>query len=236
MKRVLVVVASVLALCSCSRSTSDLAADATAQASAAGSIMPSSAADPAAQTATADQASPASEGGDDLATVHAKVDEDNAKISQLISQQQAAAGAGPTIDPKFGARPPRACPDITTVPTSAQAAVLIQCTMDYQTAQQAKLHQDIVVQVGASRAAGNMDQWPSIDPRSPVADLNGSATAYLCGPVLEAVMHNAGSNCDRYQYQNAPGICWKTLPGNYKCQFTGPMTGVVRNQAPPTTY
>jgi hypothetical protein len=154
-----------------------------------------------------------------------------------------AADGAPTpasnvqLSSRFGSRPPRACPVVSSPPTAAQAAMLVQCTMDYETPQQARLVQDVTVQLSSPRNLTNSDGWPRIDVRFPVLDLTANATVYLCGPVLEAVMHNTGSNCDRYQFQRAAGVCWKTIDGSYRCQINaGLPTNPMRSQAPPTAY
>ncbi|HWE83640.1 MAG TPA: hypothetical protein VG267_01755 [Terracidiphilus sp.] len=157
-----------------------------------------------------------------------------AEIDKFLADQ---AEPAPQLSTRFGSRVPRKCPDVTALPTSAQAVTLVQCTMDYETPQQAKLHQDIAVQLGSSRAPADSDRWPRIDSRFHVVDFSATATVFLCGPVLEAVMHNTGSNCDRYQFENAPGICWKTIDGQYRCQINaGLPTNPTRSQPPPTRY
>ncbi len=141
------------------------------------------------------------------------------------------------VSSRFGSRPPRKCPAIASAPSATQAAQLVQCTMDYETPQQAKLHQDIVVQLDAPRNPRDSDRWPGIDSRFQVVDFKANATVFLCGPILEAVMHNTGSNCDRYQFRSSPGVCWKTIEGSYRCQINaGLPTDPSRSQAPPTTY
>jgi hypothetical protein len=171
----------------------------------------------------------------------ADLDVTAAQIDKFVNDQ--AKDSGAATDPpiqlssRFGSRPPRKCPEIASPPTSAQAAALVQCTMDFETPQQAKLHQDIVVQLGSPRPPTNSDGWPRIDSRAPVVDLAANATVYVCGPILEAVMHNTGTNCDRYKFQSAPGICWKTIDGSYRCQINaGLPTAPTRSQPPPTTY
>jgi hypothetical protein len=163
-----------------------------------------------------------------------RLDASAAEVNKFLAQQD--ADANPRIDPLFGARMPRLCPAATSPPTAAQAAVLVQCTMDFETPQQAKLHQDVTIRLGSSHKPGNKDLWPSLDVRYPVLDIAGSATVYVCAPVFEATLHNTGTNCDRYQYQNAPGVCWRTLDGNYQCQLNAPFTGVVRKQPPPIAF
>jgi hypothetical protein len=151
--------------------------------------------------------------------------------------QTGAPDASTQLSSRFGSRPPRKCPVVASLPTTAQAASLVQCTMDYETPQQAKLHQDIAVQLGSRRNPSNSDRWPGIDSRFPLVDFTANATVYLCGPILEAVMHNTGKNCDRYQFKSAPGICWKTIEGSYRCQINaGLPTDPMRSQPPPTTY
>jgi hypothetical protein len=158
-------------------------------------------------------------------------------VSDSTPDPAAAAEPGPRLSSRFGSRTPRPCPAIASPPSPGQAAGLVQCTMDYESPQQAKLHQDITVRLSSPRRPTNSDRWPGIDSRFPVVDFTANATVYLCGPILEAVMHNTGSNCDRYQFQDAPGICWKNLEGGYRCQINaGLPTNPKRSQPPPTTY
>jgi hypothetical protein len=234
MKKLMIVVASVLLVGACSRSTPD-ASGAMAAQTAAPDPTSAAVADPS-QTPPADAGAAAPAANPDVQAAQAKADESNAQLAKFVTTPQPADGANATVDPKFGTRPLRACPTITSPPTAEQAAVLVQCTMDGLSAQQAIANQAISVRLGAARAATSMDQWPSIDSRVPVVDITGSSTVYLCGPILEAVMHNTGKNCDRYQYVDAPGVCWKNLSGNYKCQFNGASTFSGRSQPPPTTY
>lgn len=176
-----------------------------------------------------------------LRKANAELDASVAKVNQFLSEQEQASTAAPDtglqLSSRFGSRPPRLCPNMTSPPSATQAAALVQCTMDYETPQQAKLHQNIAVQLDSPRSPTNADRWPRIDSRFSVLDFKANATVYVCGPVLEAVMHNTGSNCDRYQFQNAPGVCWKTIDGNYRCQINaGLPTNPTRSQPPPTTY
>ena len=171
----------------------------------------------------------------------ADLDASAGQIDKFVSDQAQNATAplepSPQLSSRFGSRPPRKCPAVTSPPTPAQAATLVQCTMDYEMPQQAKLHQNIVVKLGSPRHPTNSDRWPNLDSRFLVVDLAANATVYVCGPILEAVMHNTGSNCDRYQFQSAPGICWRTLDGCYRCQINaGLPTDPKRSQAPPITY
>ncbi|MEO6965607.1 MAG: hypothetical protein ABI076_06870, partial [Acidobacteriaceae bacterium] len=111
---------------------------------------------------------------------------------------------------------------------------LIQCTMDYETPQQMKLHQDITVSLYAPRKPHNDDQYNRMDSTALVVDLVANATVYLCGPVFS---YNTGSNCDRYALQNARGICWRNFEGAYRCQTMAPLPpNVTRNQPAPTTF
>jgi hypothetical protein len=186
-------------------------------------------------------AAPATSQSAELQKAKADLDASTAQISKFVNDHAEDANATPEptaqLSSRFGSRTPRKCPVVTSPPTPAQAATLVQCTMDYETPQQAKLHQDIAVKLGSPRNPTNSDGWPRIDSRFPVVDFTANATVYLCGPILEAVMHNTGTNCDRYQFQSAPGICWKTIEGSYRCQINaGLPTNPVRGQPPPTTY
>jgi hypothetical protein len=171
----------------------------------------------------------------------ADLEKSAAEIDKFVNDQPkdgtSAAEPAVQLSNRLGSRAPRECPAVASLPTAEQAATLVQCTMDYETPQQAKLHQDIAVKLSSPRGPTNSDRWPGIDSRARVVDFAANATVYLCGPILEAVMHNTGTNCDRYQLESAPGICWKTIQGGYRCQINaGLPTNPVRSQAPPTTY
>jgi hypothetical protein len=205
----------------------------------ASGLTPAGAAAPPAPGQTAAQPTPAQsaelqKAKADLAASAAELDK---FVTNPAKDASAAADPAPQLSPRFGSRPPRQCPVITSPPTSAQAATLVQCTMDYETPQQARLLQDIAVQLRSPRPLKNSDGWPRIDTRFPVVDFSANATVFLCGPILEAVMHNTGSNCDRYRLESAPGVCWKTIDGQYRCQINaGLPTNPTRSQPPPTTY
>jgi hypothetical protein len=170
----------------------------------------------------------------DLAATEADIDR---FVTEHAADASAADGPPPQLSPRFGSRSPRQCPDVTSPPTAAQAATLVQCTMDYETPQQARLLQDVAVQLHSPRAPTNADGWPRMDSRFPVVDFTANATVFLCGPILEAVMHNTGSNCDRYRFESAPGVCWKTIDGQYRCKINaGLPLNPTRSQPPPTTY
>jgi hypothetical protein len=170
----------------------------------------------------------------DLAASTAEIDK---FVTEHANDVATTDDPAPQLSPRFGSRPPRQCPVITSPPTAAQAATLVQCTMDYETPQQARLLQDVAVQPRSPRAPRNSDGWPRIDSRFPVVDFSANATVFLCGPILEAVMHNTGSNCDRYRFESAPGVCWKTIDGQYRCQINaGLPVNPTRSQPPPTTY
>jgi hypothetical protein len=141
--------------------------------------------------------------------------------------------ATPTVDPNFGARAPRACPLITLVPSAAQAAVLVQCTMDVEMRSLAILHQDVTVSMGDVRDPTTTDQYRHIDTRYKVYEITASANQYQCG-----VTNDTGRNCAVRQFQNSPGVCWKTFDngGAFRCQITGVAIGLTANQPPPTTF
>ena len=51
-------------------------------------------------------------------------------VTEHANDVATADDPAPQLSPRFGSRPPRQCPVITSPPTSAQAATLVQCTMD----------------------------------------------------------------------------------------------------------
>jgi hypothetical protein len=153
-----------------------------------------------------------------------------------------AAGADlsgpPFFSQKWETRQPRECSKVTSPPTAAQAAALVQCTMEYQSSQVVSLMQDVKVEVGGARPFMAEDSaFSQIDPAGKVYPIRGSEKMYLCGPVLESVMHSQGKNCSYFVQSKAEGRCWKTKFGDWRCSLAGGGDGTqTQNQPGPTTY
>ncbi len=147
---------------------------------------------------------------------------------------QPGADGNASLSPTFGSRMPRPCPQISSAPDASQAAVLIQCTLDYIIPQQATLYQNVAVGVGSPRGRRQNENYMHEDTRVPVIDIGVNASRFVCGPITPGL---EGRNCDRYDYQNAPGACWKTLDGVYRCQINAGLPTIpVRYQPAPTAF
>ncbi len=134
----------------------------------------------------------------------------------------AAAISGPlTMLADYQARAPRTCSTVTSPPSAAQAAVMVQCSMDALTDTGLGLIQDVKVQVGKPRVNNNWSDLGllNIDPTATVYPLQGSYTGYFCR--LISNMAPAGQSCLRSAVPAADGWCWKTSFGDYKCKLQG---------------
>jgi hypothetical protein len=134
----------------------------------------------------------------------------------------AAAISGPlTMLPDYQARAPRTCSTVTSPPNAAQAAVMVQCSMDALSDIGLGLIQDVKVQVGKPRPFNNWSDLGllNIDLTATVYPLQGSYTGYFCN--LISNMAPAGQSCLKSAVPAAEGWCWKTSFGDYKCKLQG---------------
>jgi hypothetical protein len=154
----------------------------------------------------------------------------------------------------YGTRAPRPCPNITHAPSSAEAAVLVQCTMEGGIASDnVRLLSGVNVQVKGSRAFGfsvaNDDsallpmieaaQYKGdprdlhIDPKAQIYDIVGNANQFNCGYKNESA---PGQNCTQTQFVNSPGACWRMNNGQWRCSLEGISTGWKIKQPPPAGF
>lgn len=133
----------------------------------------------------------------------------------------------------FGGRPPRPCPAVAGNPTDADAAVLLQCTSEGPFGTIETLMTSVSVHITGSRPIGPGDAMDQhIDTRGPLYTLVASANVFSCGD--KSFM--PGQSCLMQQLENAPGTCWKTTYGEYRCTAPGVLVGWHPNQPPPTQY
>ena len=148
----------------------------------------------------------------------------------------AATISGPlTMLPDYNTRAPRTCSTLKTPPTPAQAAVLVQCTMDNLSATGLGLTQDVKLEMGSSRP---FVYWTDaglagIDLKAQVFDLRGSYTGYFCS-LASASLNPPGMNCIRSAVPAAQGWCWKTSFGDWKCKMQGAAPSSVIGPGPKT--
>jgi hypothetical protein len=139
------------------------------------------------------------------------------------STGSAAGISGPlTILPEYDARAPRTCAKVTSPPSAAQAAVMVQCTMEGLSPTGLQLFQDVKLEMGAPRPfVYNTDAGlDGIDLKAQVYPLRGSYTGYFCtkwGGTLVPIGHN----CVVSVVSTAQGACWKTSFGDYQCKLQG---------------
>jgi hypothetical protein len=157
--------------------------------------------------------------------------------------QGAGAGAaisGPlTMLPDYQSRAPRTCSSVTSAPSVAQAAVMVQCTMDATSAFGVGLVQDVKIEMGKARPFVYYSDagLSGVDLTAQVIPLRGSYTSYLCNTISN--MSTPGKSCMKSPVPMAVGACWKTSFGDYKCKLQGAPGGSLPKSefaAAPTTF
>jgi len=148
--------------------------------------------------------------------------------------QSAGGISGPLTQlPQYQARGPRTCSKVTSAPSVAEAAVLVQCTMDAVSETGLGLIQDVKVEMGSPRAfvyytdAG----LAGIDLNAKVYELRGSYTGYFC-TLASASLNGPGKNCMKSAVPAAQGWCWKTSFGDWKCKLQGGAPDTVNGPGP----
>jgi hypothetical protein len=152
--------------------------------------------------------------------------------------QNGAGISGPLkMIPEYDARAPRTCSSVKSPPSAAQAAVLVQCTMDAQSYTGLGLIQDVKLEMGSSRPfvyytdAG----LAGIDLNAKVYELRGSYTGYFC-TLVSASLNGPGKNCIKSVVPKAQGWCWKTSFGDWSCKLQGGAPDMVDKQPAPKTF
>ena len=145
----------------------------------------------------------------------------------------------PTFNTAYQARNPRACARLTTPPSAAQAAVLVQCSTESDSSGSATplltLTTEVNVEMGAPREyIPGINTPSSIDPSARVYPIRGKGILWQCMPIAEST---AGQNCMNYPpVAPASGECFKTTFGDWECQMgTGGPRQVTKLKGP-TTY
>jgi hypothetical protein len=135
----------------------------------------------------------------------------------------AAAISGPlTMLPLYNTRAPRTCAKVTSPPSAAQAAVMVQCTMDSLSQTGLGLIQDVKLELGAPRAFVYYSDagLAGVDLNAQVYPLRGSYTGYFC-TLSSASLNPGGQNCLKSVVPVAQGWCWKTSFGDWSCKLQG---------------
>ena len=150
--------------------------------------------------------------------------------------QSGAGISGPlTMLPDYNARAPRTCSKVTSPPSAALAAILVQCAMDAQSYTGLGLIQDVKLEMGSSRPfvyytdAG----LAGIDLNAKVYELRGSYTSYFCS-LVSASLNGPGKNCIKSAVPKAQGWCWKTTFGDWSCKLQGGAPDMVNGPGPKT--
>jgi hypothetical protein len=147
--------------------------------------------------------------------------------------------SGPlVILPEYQAREPRKCSSVTKPPSVAQAAVMVQCSMDGLAPAGLTLIQDVKIEMGAPRPFVYQTDagLAGIDLNAKVYPLRGSYTNYFCIKV-GAPLVPPGHSCIRSAIPESMGWCWKTSFGDYKCRMHGGATPKMEQGMPaPMTF
>ena len=163
-------------------------------------------------------------------------------LTPLGCKSAAGAGSGGadisgplTMLPEYNTRAPRTCSKVTSPPSAAQAAVMVQCAMDSVSASGLGLIQDVKLDMGAPRAfvyytdAG----LAGVDLNAKVYPLRGSYTGYFC-TLSSASLNPGGQNCLKSAVPVAQGWCWKTSFGDWSCKLQGGAPDQVVSVGPKT--
>lgn len=161
-------------------------------------------------------------------------------LSPLGCNSSSGQGSGSSVSgaltmlPDYQARAPRKCSPVTSPPSAATAAILVQCTMESLGDTGLGLVQDVTLQVGKSR---KFDNWGdlgliNIDSTAMVYPLQGNYNSYFCR--LISNMAPAGNSCIKTVVTGAQGWCWKTSFGDYRCKMQGGQAKMENGAAPQT--
>jgi len=142
----------------------------------------------------------------------------------------------PQMNANYQAREPRLCKALTTPPTQAQAAVLVQCTMDQDRPAGLFLMQNVKVQMGSARSyQPEVDSnLAEIDTAAQVYMISGSLTVYWCSQATAMTPAGSGSTVSPTPY--AIGKCWRTTFGDWKCNLAGTAPSTRSGLPGPSTY
>lgn len=162
-------------------------------------------------------------------------------VASAVAQTASSAGEvglPSAINPSFGARSPRKCRPVTTIPTAAQIPAVLQCNMESETHDFINLVEEIQVQTGKTRPynfnadGGSQD----IDGEGVVLPIRGSMVLYTCGSIA-GMPGDAGKNCTRQEQPTSTGVCYKTTFGEWRCFMSDKThrTGGQTQMPPPTT-
>jgi hypothetical protein len=150
--------------------------------------------------------------------------------------QSGARISGPLkMLPEYNARAPRTCAKVTSPPSAAQAAVMLQCTMDSLSATGLGLIQDVKLEMGSPRAfvyytdAG----LAGVDLNAKIYPLRGSYTGYSC-TLSSASLNPGGQNCIKSAVPVAQGWCWKSSFGDWSCKMQGGAPDMINSVGPKT--
>jgi len=143
----------------------------------------------------------------------------------------------PQMNATYASRDPRKCTSVIAPPNQAQAAALVQCTMEVATSIGARLMQNVNVQIGAPRSFDpeTDSRLKEIDAQAPILPLTGRAMSYFCSSVAFGLYH-AGTNCAVTPMPQVNGRCWRTTFGDWKCSLDEPTANSRSGQPGPTTY
>ena len=150
--------------------------------------------------------------------------------------QAGPVGSASVFNPRFGARNPRKCRAVTTVPTADQIPALLQCSMESQDNFYNTLIEDVQVQVGAMRpyAFKADSQNQDIDTTAKLLTIRGSLVRYTCRNISQ-LDHDPSKICTRTPETKASGVCYKNTFGEWTCTMHD-YNGVREAEMPPPKF
>jgi len=156
-----------------------------------------------------------------------------------VSGAAADISGPPAFSDFFQARHARHCAKVTSAPTPAQAAALVQCSTETEneggSTPLLTLTTDVQVEMGDGRRyIAGTDDRSDIDVTAKVYPLRGQGTMWQCFPATDRA---PGKNC--LKYPAAPtgaGMCYRTNFHDWQCVMTTGSSSQVMNLKGPTTY
>ncbi|WP_373504504.1 hypothetical protein [Aestuariivirga sp.] len=161
-----------------------------------------------------------------------------AALVLLLLPQQAFAidGSGEA----WGSRDPGSCTSIRLdgPPGPEQVADMLRCKHDVDVRGELWLMENIAVTVAPGVPLidlYNTYNMENGDVTATVYPISGSFTWAVCTTRKDAALYggNPDLNCKEHDVPSAKGVCWPTVPGDWKCLLTGGMTVTRGGTRPP---
>ena len=157
-------------------------------------------------------------------------------VSLLSHQAGAMEGSGEA----WGSRDLGNCNPmhLTSAPTPEQVADMLRCKYDVEIRGELWLIENINVAVGPGSHFSeyyNSYDMENADVDSIVYPIDGAFTWAVCKTRADAALGNGNPdlNCLERDVPNAKGVCWSTVASDWKCLWTGAVSGTREPTSPP---